>query len=75
MPYNDILQGLSDTERQEVLKILGEFSNEGNSKSYEDLLYEDYEEIPVDINTFLHDEKYLGKGLINDEGKFTVFPY
>lgn len=75
MPYNDILQGLSDTERQEVLKILGEFSNVGNSKSYEDLLYEDYEEIPVDINTFLHDEKYLGKGLINDEGKFTVFPY
>ena len=47
----------------------------GSSKKFDDLRYADYEEIPVDIYTFLHDPNYLGKGLINEEGKYTVFPY
>ena len=76
MTYNeDILKDLSEEERNEVLKILNEFSKTGESKSYENILYNDYEEIPVDIETFLHDPEYLGKGLTTDEGKFTVFPY
>ena len=37
--------------------------------------YSDYEEIPVDIMTFMHDRKYLGNALYNKEGKFTIFPY
>ena len=48
---------------------------DGKSKTYDDLLYEDYEEIPVDVETFLKDPRYLGKGLIDQEGRFTVFPY
>lgn len=76
MTYNDeILKDLSEQERAEVMKILGELSDAGISKTYEDILYEDYEEIPVDVETFLKDPNYLGKGLINDEGQFTVFPY
>ena len=47
----------------------------GKSQKLEDLKYKDYEEIPVDIETFLYDKQYLGNGLINAEGKFTVFPY
>ena len=39
------------------------------------MLVSDYEEIPVDIETFLHDSRYLGKGLVNEEGKFTVYQY
>ena len=31
--------------------------------------------MPVDIETFLKDKKFLGSGLINPDGKFTVFPY
>lgn len=76
MTYDDsLLEGLSEQEKAEVLKILQEFSKSGKSDTYNDILYEDYEEIPVDIETFLKDPNYLGKGLVNEEGKFTVFPY
>lgn len=66
---------LTDAEKREVLKILNQISNTGNSQSYNKLLYSDYEEIPVDIETFLREQKFLGKGLIDQEGRFTVFPY
>jgi len=70
-----ILDNLSEEERKLALSILSEFSSEGSSKTYEEMVYDDYAEIPVDIETFLYDRKYLGNGLINSEGKFTVFPY
>ena len=69
------LDNLTEEERKEVLKILNQLSVNGESKSYNNLLYSDYEEIPVDIETFLKTSKYLGRGLIDDEGRFTVFPY
>jgi hypothetical protein len=69
------LNNLSEKEKELALKILRELSQDGNSQTYNDLLYSDYEEIPVDIETFLRDPNYLGKGLINEEGKFTVYPY
>jgi len=71
----EALDALSPAEREVALKILKEMSESGKSKLYEDLLYADYAEIPVDVETFLRDPKYLGNGLVNDEGKFTVFPY
>ena len=76
MSYDlDALNNLSDEERKIALQILEQFSKEGSSNIYNNLIYEDYDEIPVDIETFLHDPRYLGKGLTNEEGKFTVFPY
>lgn len=72
---DNILDSLSPEERELALSILKEFSEEGTSKILSDLVYEDYEEIPVDINEFLTNPLYLGKGLVNSEGKFTVFPY
>lgn len=69
------LNDLSPEEREYALKILQEVMSTGNSEKLQKLMYEDYEEVPVDIETFLHDKKYLGSGLINDEGTFTVFPY
>lgn len=77
MPNNliqDKLNNLTEKEREEALKILKEYYS-GNQKSYQNLLYKDYDEIPVDVETFLHDEKYLGKGLTDEEGRFTLFPY
>lgn len=71
---SELLSGLTEEERSLVLKTLKDLSK-GNSKGYEDLIYEDYDEIPVDVETFLYDKNYLGNGLINAEGKFTVFPY
>lgn len=69
------LENLTKEERDKVLSILNDITSTGTSKQYNDLLYTDYEELPVDVETFLKDPKFLGKGLINEEGKFTVFPY
>ena len=69
------LENLSSEERLEVLKIFKELSDYGISQEYNNLILQDYDEIPVDIETFLRDPKYLGKGLINEEGKFTVYTY
>ena len=71
---SELLSELTEEERSLVLKTLSDLSK-GNSKGYKELIYEDYDEIPVDVETFLYDKNYLGNGLINAEGKFTVFPY
>ena len=75
-----ILDSLSPEERVLALEILKEYSQEGFSELLEELKYSDFEEIPVDIMTFISDERYLGRGLyIKDEftgeRKCTVFPY
>lgn len=70
-----ILGNLTKEEKDAVLAILDEFANNGNSTTFNNMLYQDYEEIPVDIVTFLHDPIYLGKGLTDSEGRFTLFPY
>ena len=69
------LKNLNDKEKELALKILQEMSEKGNSEIYEELKYADYEEIPVDIETFLHDKKYLGNALYDPEGRFTLYPY
>lgn len=80
MPNDDkkILENinqLSDAEKNIAFSILKEISNTGKSDLLTQLKYRDYAEIPVDIETFLHNPIYLGKGLTNEEGRFTVFPY
>ena len=57
----EILNKLSDDEKQMVRQILLDVSNKGKSETLTNLYYEDYEEIPVDLETFLCDEMYLGK--------------
>ena len=69
------LSGLSPEERDAVLKILQEYSVGDNSSTFNQLMYEDFEEIPVDINTFMHNKKYLGNALYDSEGRFTIFHY
>lgn len=71
----EILATLSPEEREIALKALEELSVKGNSSTLNELKYADYDEIPVDIETFLYDRNYLGNGLIDAEGRFTVFPY
>ena len=76
MTYNeDLLKDLSEEEKKEVFKILGEFSKDGESKTYNDLLYEDYKEIPVDIETFLTDDRYLGLAWKDASGKSKLYPF
>lgn len=70
----NVLDTLSTKEKEYALKLLSEISS-GDTSNYHELLYEDYDEIPVTIEEFIHNRKYLGNGLINSEGKFTIFPY
>lgn len=69
------LNSLTPEEKELALKMLGEFSRTGSSETYNKILLKDYAEIPVDIETFLRDPQYLGNGLVDPEGRFTVFPY
>ena len=74
------LNNLSPEERALALEILKEYSQEGYSTLLEDLKYSDFEEVPVDIMTFISEERYLGRGLYSvdeftGERKCTVFPY
>jgi hypothetical protein len=71
---------LSPEEKELALQILKQMSTEGKSDILEDLKYSDFEEIPVDIMTFISEDEYLGRGLYivdeyTGERKCTVFPY
>ena len=55
MSIQDKLEGLSEEEKKYVLSVLRDMDS-GNSKSFTDLMYEDYNEIPVDIETFITDD-------------------
>lgn len=69
------LENLTKEEREAVVKILEEMSNNGSSEKMNELLNVDWDEVPVDITTFMHDKRYLGNALYDQEGRFTVFPY
>lgn len=74
------LNSLSPEERALALEILKEYSQEGFSSILEDLKYSDYEEIPVSIDEFIWEDRYLGRGLCmvdqyTGEKRSTVFPY
>lgn len=71
----DELSALTEAERKYALEILQQYSEAGSSELLNKIIYADYDEVPVDIETFLLDPNYLGKGLVNEEGKFTVYPY
>lgn len=72
---NTILNNLSEDERKAALEILKQISDNGVSDRLNSLMLEDWAEIPVDIETFLHDRRYLGNALYDQEGNFTLFPY
>lgn len=57
------LNGLSPEEKEMAMKILQQVAETGQSELLDDLKYSDFAEIPVDINTFIDDDKYLGKGI------------
>lgn len=69
------LSGLSDEEREYALKILQQYSEGGSSTLFDDLIYADYKEIPVDIVTFIKDNRYLGRAWHLADGTCKLFPY
>ena len=64
---------LSLEERQIVIQILQEFKdNDGFSQTLEDMWMADYTEIPVDVITFITEDRYLGKS--TRQGT-TIYPF
>ena len=71
----EILGGLSDEERNLALKILNEYGETGESAEFGRLLRVDYAEIPVDIETFVSDDRYLGSAWKDASGKLKMYPF
>lgn len=69
------LDGLSEQEKKIALQILSQYANSGQSKLFEDLKYADFEEIPVDIETFITDDRYLGRAWKDAGGKLKLYPF
>ena len=68
----DIFDTCSAEEQSYLIDILHELSDTGSSPTYDNLFLQDYKEIPVDIDTFLCSEEYLG---IANDGGDSIFPY
>lgn len=69
------LNNLNVQERELALQILKEISEKGDSQTYENLRYAEYKEIPVDIETFLTDNRYLGQAWKDASGKSKLYPF
>lgn len=69
------INNLSEKEKSLVNSILKQFSKDGVSDTFNSLLYEDYNEIPVDITTFIEDNNYLGYAWHDNEGKSKLYSY
>lgn len=59
-------------EQHYLLQILNELSTYGKSDTYNTLWLQDYKEIPVDLDTFLCDNLYLGN--VTRQGT-AIYPY
>ena len=74
------LNGLSPEEYQAAVTILKQYAENVESELFDELKYSDFEEIPVDIDTFLDDDdqtrgdpsRHRGKtgiGVVFDDGE------
>ena len=73
--YTDILNNLSDKEREAALKIIEELSRSDNSIILKALIDADWIEQPVDIMTFITDDTYLGRAWKDANGNLKLYPY
>ncbi len=68
---SDIFNSMSAEEKEAVMQILND-AKSGNTDIYASIMSEDYEEVPVDIDTFIEDNRYIGK--TTRQGS-TIYPY
>ena len=69
------LDNLSAQEKQLALQILKEYHDKGTLNKYNELIYSDYKEIPVDIITFLKDPNLMGNAWTKPDGSFALYPF
>lgn len=68
----NIYNSCDPAEQEVLMQILRELADTGTSPTYEQVWLSDYIEIPVDIDTFLNADAFLGKTNRNGEA---VFPF
>lgn len=68
-----IIDDLSDIEKQQVLSILEDLKN-GNNDKYLSLINDVWEEVPVDIDTFIDDPRYMRNYFYPDNKSCIVYP-
>lgn len=69
------LDSLTEQEKQVALQILREYQEQGTLNKYNELIYSDYKEIPVDIITFLSDPQYMGNAWTKADGTLALYPF
>lgn len=69
----DALKNLNDFEKQQVLKILEE-ANSGKSDEYQKLMNDIWDEVPVDVDTFIDDDRYMRNYFYPDGNSCIVYP-
>lgn len=68
----DQFKNLSPENKQLVLKILDEYKTTGESQTLKEIWEVDYEEIPVTIEEFIKNDRYLGK--VTGHGEL-IYPF
>lgn len=64
---------LTEEEQQAVIQIIQEFrDNDGFSQTLDDMWKADYNEIPVDIITFICDDRFIGRSTRHGT---TIYPF
>lgn len=63
---------MDEQSKHYMRKILAEVRDDGYSETYENMWLQDYKEIPVDIDTFICDPRFLGNATNNGEA---VYPH
>lgn len=69
----EVLEGLSDIEKQQVISILKDI-NSGKSDTYQNLINDIWEEVPVNIDTFIDSDKYMRNYFYPDGKSCIVYP-
>ena len=71
-PNLSALNILNEEEQQIALLIMQQFADKGESSLLQNIYDQDYEEVPVSIEQFYSDDRYLGK--IYQQGNL-IYPY
>lgn len=73
MNIDATLKKLNNVEKQQVIKILKEINN-GENIEYQKLINDIWEEVPVDLDTFIDDDRYMRTYFYPDGKSCIVYP-
>lgn len=69
----EVLSGLSEIEKQQVISILEDIKS-GKNNIYQNLINDVWDEVPVDIDTFIDDDRYMRNYFYPDGKSCIVYP-